>query len=189
MVQESAPLTAPAALAKNGSDASHDALLAEFERARRDKSDWPLRYKLKPLSRYAKQTPHWEALEQSVLDELARHDGKKRPGSVAQRLGLNVPSFKFSLMLHGRARGRKEPLMLWLQGDDKNPNLKTEVVASGLKPSDDLTQLAAWLARATKAEPITWAWGSAKLATNLRGKHRDAIMAWLKGERAVPAPD
>lgn len=78
VVQEAAPLTALAALAKDGSDESHDALLAEFDRARRDKSDWPLRYKLKRLGRYAKQTPHWKALEASVQRELARRDA--RPG-------------------------------------------------------------------------------------------------------------
>lgn len=66
VVQETAPLTALAALAKDGSEASHDALLAEFDRARQDKSDWPLRYKLKRLGRYAKPTPHWKALERSV---------------------------------------------------------------------------------------------------------------------------
>lgn len=78
VVQEAAPLTALAALAKDGSEASHDALLAEFERARKDKSDWPLRYKLKRLGRYAKQTPHWLALEESVQRELARRGGKRR---------------------------------------------------------------------------------------------------------------
>lgn len=88
VVQEAAPLTALAALAKDGSEASHDALLAEFERARREKSDWALRYKLERLGRYAKQTPHWEALERSVLDELARREGRKeRPSNYKSERG------------------------------------------------------------------------------------------------------
>ena len=186
VVQQSAPLTALAALAKDGSDASHDALLAEFERARQDKSDWALRSKLKRLGRYAKQTPHWEALERSVADELARRDGKKQSGSLAQRLGLNVPLLRFSLTLTGRARGQKQLITLWLQGDDRHSNFRSQSLH--LKVPEDFTQLGAWLPRVTKAERITWNWDDAQLVTNLRGKHREAMLAWLKGELPLPAP-
>lgn len=188
VVQEAAPLTALAALAKEGSDASHDALLAEFERARNDKSDWPLRYKLKRLGRYAKKSPHWEALEQSVLEELARRDGAKESGSIAQRLGLNVALLSFSLQLTGRARGRNKPITLWLQGDDRHPNFKSQAMEVTPKPPQDFTQIAAWLAKITKADRITWNWAEARLTTNLRGKHRDAMIAWLKGDAKSPAP-
>ena len=198
VVQEAAPLTALAALAKDGSDASHDALLAEFERARRDKSDWALRYKLKRLGRYAKQTPHWEALERSVVDELARRDGKKQSGSLAQRLGLNVPLLRFSLTLTGRregrgdsdagrARGQKQLITLWLQGDDRHPNFKSQSLE--LKVPEDFTQLGAWLPRVTKSERITWNWEDAQLVTNLRGRHREAMLAWLSGKASAAAPD
>jgi hypothetical protein len=188
VVQEAAPLTALAALAKDGSDESHDALLAEFERARNDKSDWPLRYKLKRLGRYAKKTAHWDALEKSVLEELERRDGAKEAGSLAQRLGLNVPLLSFSLTLHGRAKGKKENIMLWLQGDDRYPSFKSQALELSSKPPQDFTQTAAWLAKITKSERITWNWDEAKLTTNLRGKHRDAIMAWLKGEQESATP-
>lgn len=188
VVQEAAPLTALAALAKDGSDESHDALLAEFERARNDKSDWPLRYKLKRLGRYAKKTPHWEALEQSVADELERRDGAKEAGSLAQRLGLNVPLLSFSLTLTGRAKGKRELISLWLQGDDRHPNFKSQALKLDAQPPKDFTQTAAWLTKVTKAERITWNWDEAKLTTNLRGKHRDAIIAWLKGEQASAVP-
>ena len=184
VVQEAAPLTALAALAKDGSDASHDALLGEFERARRDKSDWALRYKLKRLGRYAKQTPHWEALERSVVQELERRDGKKQAGSLAQRLGLNVPLLRFSLTLTGRARGQKERIFLWLQGDAQQPNYKSQ--SQQLKVPEDFTQLGPWLTRVTKSERITWDWNAARLVTNLRGKHREAMLAWLKGEASSP---
>jgi hypothetical protein len=186
VVQEAAPLTALAVLAKDGSDASHDALLAEFERARKDKSDWPLRYKLKRLSRYAKKTSHWEALEKSVLEELARRDGDKEPGSLAKRLGLNVPLLSFSLQLTGRAKGKKELITLWLQGDDRSPNFKSQTLELTPKPPQDFTQTAAWLTKVTKAERITWHWDDARLTTNLRGKNRDAMLDWLKGLSPSP---
>ncbi|MDP1823623.1 MAG: hypothetical protein Q8L48_10285 [Archangium sp.] len=189
VVQEAAPLTALAALAKDGSEASHDALLAEFERARRDKSDWALRYKLKRLGRYAKHTPHWDALEQAVQAELARRDGAKQSGSLAQRLGLNVPLLRFSLTLTGRARGEKERPWLWLQGDDRHPNFKSQALKLDSQPPQDFTQVAAWLTRVTKTGHLTWDWAGAKLVTNLRGKHRDAMVAWLKGERSSPADE
>jgi hypothetical protein len=186
VVQEAAPLAALAALAKDGSDSSHDALVAEFERARRDKSDWALRHKLKRLGRYAKQTPHWEALERSVVEELARRDGKKQSGSLAQRLGLNVPWLRFSLTLSGRARGQKRLITLWLQGDDRHANFKSQSLQ--LKVPEDFTQLGAWLPHVTKAERITWDWDGARLVTNLRGRHREAMLAWLKGEASSAAP-
>lgn len=184
VVQEEAPLTALAALAKDGSDESHDALLAEFERARRDQSDWPLRYKLKRLGRYAKQTPHWEALEASVQQELARRDGAKESGSYAQRLRLNVPLLRFSLQLRGRVQGKKD-LFVWLQADDRHPNYKSQALELSPKPPEDFTRVAAWLAAVTKAQRISWDWEGARLTTNVRGKQREAMLAWLKGERVT----
>ena len=186
VVQEAAPLTALAALAKEGSDASHDALLAEFDRARCSKSDWALRSKLKRLGRYAKQTPHWEALERSVAEELGKRGAAKQSGSLAQRLGLSVPLLRFSLTLTGRAKGHKR-INLWLQGDDRHPDDKSQSVQLEVPP--DFTQLGPWLGRVTKSEHITWDWEGARLVTNLRGKHRDAIVEWLKGERPSPRPD
>ncbi|MFZ5441420.1 MAG: hypothetical protein ACOZQL_15535 [Myxococcota bacterium] len=192
-VAAEAPLTALAALAKDGSDASYDALLAELARARASETDWPLRYKLKRLGRYAKQNEHWRALEALVKQELARRDGSKVEGSLAQRLGLHVPLLKFYLQVDGvktkpRASSKRSSVFLIVSGNDFTQSLPSQVLGLDSKPPKDFTETPAWLAKVTKAERITWDWERAIVRSNLRGRHRDAMLDWLRGRRPSPAP-
>lgn len=184
-VAADAPLTALAALARDGSDASYDALVAEFERARASESDWPLRYKLKRLGRYAKPSEHWKALETSVKQELARRDGKKAEGSLAQKLGLHVPLLDFYLQVDGRKPGGKT-VMLILSGNDQHQHLPSQAIGLDSKPPRDFLQVRAWLTRVTKREAVTWEWDRAVVRSNLRGKYRDAMLDWVRGLRPKP---
>lgn len=196
-VAADAPLTALAALARDGSDASYDALLAEYERARTSEGEWPLRYKLRRLGRYAKPGEHWRSLEALVKQELARRDGKKAEGSLAQRLGLHVPLLDFYLQVDGRKtprakRGVTKPgdrsVFLILSGNDHNQNLPSQVLGLDSKPPRDFTEAPAWLAKVTKSERVTWDWERAIVRSNLRGKYRDAMLAWVRGLRPTPVP-
>ena len=185
-VGDEAPLTALAALAKEGSDESADALVAEFERARTNPSEWALKYKLKRLGRYAKPTAHWKALEESVKQELNRRDGKKAEGSLAQRLGLHVPLLDFHLQVTGRKPKQDKRVLLIIAGNDHNGHLPTQALGLISKPPADFLKVRAWLARVTKAEQVTWDWDEVEVKSNLRGKYRDAMVAWLRGERKSP---
>ena len=120
-----------------------------------------------------------------MLQELARRDRARQSGSLAQRLELNVPLLHFSITLTGRVRGQKQEAWAWLLGDDRALSAtRSQALHVDQPPPEDFTQLPAWLARTA-----TWSWDTARVRTNLRGKHRAAMLAWLKGDRPSPAPD
>lgn len=190
-VSDDAPLVVLAALAHDGSETSHDALLAEFERARTAKDDWALRYKLKRIWRYAKQNAHMAALDATVKAELAARDGKKAEASLAKKLGLNVELLKFFLEVDGARPKQSRPVHLIISADDRHSNLPTQ--ALGLderdKPPRDFLKVRDWLSAVTKREKIVWNWDLVRVTTNLRGKHRDAMVEWLRGLRETPTAD
>jgi hypothetical protein len=188
-VSDSAPLVVAAALARDGSDASADALVAEYERARASQDEWALRYKLKRLGRYAKQNATWKALEESVKQELARRDGKKAEASLAKQLGLHVPLLDFYVQVNGRKENQLRAVMLIISGNDRHGNLPTQALGLESKPPRDFTKVRAWLAKVTKLERVMWEWEDAIVRSNLRGKYRDAMLAWLRSERRGPTPD
>jgi hypothetical protein len=106
-VAGSSPIVVAAALARDGSEASHDALMAEFERARREaSSEWELRYKLKRIARYATRNVQWKALEAAVHGELdAREAAAAADERTAARiLGLEVKLLAFSASLFWHLR-------------------------------------------------------------------------------------
>jgi hypothetical protein len=187
-VSDDAPLVVLAALAHDGSEASHDALLAEFERARNAKDDWALRYKLKRIWRYAKQNAHLAALDATVRQELAARDGVKAESSVAKKLGLNVELLKFYLEVRGTKPKQSRGVMLIVSADDRHSNLPTQALGVEDKPPRDFLKVREWLASVTRREKIAWVWDEASVRTNLRGKYRDAMVEWLRGLRESPRP-
>lgn len=188
-VSDDAPLVVLAALANDGSETSHDALLAEFERARTAKDDWALRYKLKRIWRYAKQNTHMSALDATVKAELASREGKKAETSLAKKLGLNVDLLKFFLEVDGtRPKQQSRPVHLIISANDLHSGLPTQ--ALGLderdKPPRDFLKVREWLASVTRKEKIEWNWDLVRVTTNLRGKHREAMVEWLRSQRESP---
>jgi hypothetical protein len=185
-VSDDAPLVVLAALAHDGSETSHDALLAEFERARTAKDDWALRYKLKRIWRYAKQNAHMQALDATVKAELAARDGVKAETSLAKKLGLNVELLKFFLEIDGaKPKGARE-VHLIISADDRSSGLPTQALGVDEKPPRDFLKVRDWFSAVTRRERIEWNWAAVRIRTNLRGKHRDAMVEWLRGERASP---
>jgi hypothetical protein len=185
-VSDDAPLVVLAALAHDGSETSHDALLAEFERARTSKDDWALRYKLKRIWRYAKQNAHMQALDATVKAELASRDGVKAESSIAKKLGLNVELLKFFLEIDGsKPKGARE-VHLIISADDRHSGLPTQALGVEDKPPRDFLKVRDWFSSVTKRERITWHWDTVRIRTNLRGKHRDAMVEWLRGDRPSP---
>lgn len=166
-VSDDAPLVALVALGKDASDESYDALMAEFERARTASDDWALRYKLKRLARYATSSPHLEALDTAVKQELERRDGVKMEGSLAQRLGLNVDLLSFFLEVQGRKPKQTRDVSLIISGNDRHSGLPTQALGR---------------------EKIEWDWAEARVKTNLRGKYREAMVEWVRGLRDKPIP-
>jgi hypothetical protein len=179
-------LVVAAALAKDGGEASADALMADFERARADDDDWALRYKLKRLSKYAKATPEWKALSRAVADELARRDGVKAETSCALKLGVGVPLCEYSLSMPG-TRGNS----VWVTISDRAQQVSLSISTGApvgerdLGSTDVLAFPAALAAYASRAK-VSWKWGEARVRTSLRGKKRELMLAWLKGERTPP---
>jgi hypothetical protein len=188
-VSDDAPLVVAAALARDGSEASADALVADYERARASDDEWALKYKLKRLGRYAKQNATWQALEESVKRELARRDGKKAVGSLAQQLGLHVPLLDFYVQVNGHKPKQRRGVMLIISGNDHHGHLPTQALGLESKPPADFTRVRAWLAKVTRAERVTWDWDEAIVRSNLRGQYRDAMLAWLKSEQKRPTPE
>lgn len=187
-VSDDAPLVALVALGKDGTDESYDALMAEFERARTATDDWALRYKLKRLARYAKASKHLEALDTAVKQELERRDGKKMEGSLAQRLGLNVDLLSFYLEVRGRKPKQTRGVWMIISGNDRFSGLPTQALGLDDPPPKDFLLVRDWLAKTTKREKVEWLWGEARVKTNLRGKHREAMVQWLRGLRDAPKP-
>ncbi|MFO0595400.1 MAG: hypothetical protein U0228_08850 [Myxococcaceae bacterium] len=187
-VSDDAPLVVLAALAHDGTETSHDALLAEFGRARAAKSDWALRYKLKRITRYAKPNAHLAALEATVKAELEARDGVKAEHSLAKKLGLNVDLLKFYLEVHGTRPRQTREVFLIISADDRGTGLPTQALGVDDKPPRDFLKVRDWLATVTRKEKVAWNWDAVRLRTNLRGKHRDAMVAWLRGQRETPLP-
>ncbi len=187
-VSDDAPLVALVALGKDASDESYDALMAEFERARTASDDWALRYKLKRLARYATSSPHLEALDTAVKQELERRDGVKMEGSLAQRLGLNVDLLSFFLEVQGRKPKQTRDVSLIISGNDRHSGLPTQALGLDSPPPKDFLLVRDWLAKTTRREKIEWAWAEARVKTNLRGKYREAMVEWVRGLRDKPIP-
>lgn len=183
------PLVVAAALAKDGSDASHDALMADFERARAGEDDWPLRYKLKRLSKYAKPNAAWKALEAAVKRELERRDGllANDTQNVARQLGLDLPLLKWSLYLRGSGG-----TMIWVSINDQHSSAGLQYLRrDGSREPDlqDIRSLPARLKEIAERDKLTWNWGEAQISTNLRGAKRAAMLEWAQGKRPSPALD
>lgn len=181
-----APLVVDAALAKDGSEASYDALMAELARALADTDDWQLRHKLKRLKRYARPTPRWQALDAMVDGELRRRtDAMAARPTFAKALGLELPLLGWSIELRGSG-GRH----VWLLIEDDGANLQLEYRrADGSREPQptDVRALPQVLAQLAERDGFRWNWSEPLVRTNLRGKKREQFLAWLRGERPSPS--
>jgi hypothetical protein len=179
------PRVIAAALAKDGSEASHDALLAEFERARRDSHEWDLRHKLKKIARYARKNAAWASLEAAVHGELASRDEATAAdeGIAARKLGLELPLLRWSL--HLRSNGGQS---VWVIIDDRRRSMSFQYLGrdGARSPRPDVLALPKVLAELAVRDQLTWAWSNARVTTNLRGRKRDAMFEWVQGKRASP---
>jgi hypothetical protein len=179
------PRVIAAALAKDGSEASHDALLEEFERARRDAREWDLRYKLKRIARYARKNAAWASLEAAVHGELSSRDEATAAdeGIAARRLGLDLPLLRWSLYLRSDT-----PNSVWVIIDDRRRSLSFQYLGEGSarEPKPDVLDLPRVLAALARRDALTWAWSTARVTTNLRGRKREAMFEWVQGRRPAP---
>lgn len=177
-VQCGAPVVVCAALAKDGSEASFDALMAELERARDGRDDWALRYKLNRLHRYAKPGPAFEAFQGAVDAAMNRRDAKKAESSYAKKLGLHVPLLELSVWLVPVKGPGK---FAWVSVSDRHESFSLQTTDDRPKVTD-IKKVPAWLAKLG----VKWDWAGARVRTNLRGKHRTAMLEWLEGKRRSP---
>jgi hypothetical protein len=53
----------------------------------------------------------------------------------------------------------------------------------------DVRTLPAALQAIARRDGFSWSWSTATVRTNLRGKKRDALLAWMRGERPSPRVD
>jgi hypothetical protein len=182
-VADDAPLVVLAALAKDGSAESYDALMAEYERARAGKSDWGLRYKLNRLERYATHNEHWEAFSAAVSEQLQRREEKSAAHGCARRLGLRVPALELRVFLSTHGRG-----YVWITISDKRGRFEVQCEPATPRPPDDVRELAAWLTAFTRKHRLSFDWEAADPTCSLRGREREALLSWLRGERETPTP-
>lgn len=180
-----APVVVCAALARDGSEASFDALMAELERARDGRDDWALRYKLNRLHRYAKKGAAWDAFQAAVDAAMGRREAKKAETGVAKSLGLHVPLLELSVHVRAQAGG-----WLWLSVSDRHETMSLQSDFTKYRAVTKAAELASRFQEIVKGAKLKFDWAQdVAVRTNLRGKHRAAMLDWLAGKRASPVAD
>ena len=193
-----------AVLATDASDASIDALLPHFARAAKERGrGLDL---LEQLETHARPTPGMKAMLAEVRTMLAERNAVSPFIALARRIGLgDVPAFWFDAYF-GSAATHEDAIPLVQayvgldsrRGDAFSVNLTRSrpgrgahaatVFGSDALHRDDLgvgrceaDELPEFLARAASKLKTTWSIDPAGIRTNLRGKKRDRLVAWLAG--------
>jgi hypothetical protein len=190
------------ALALDGSETSCDALLPHFAGAANTGSGELDRLAL--LQKHAADTPAMRALLGQVKARLATREALSPALALAASLGLDVQTFWFDVGLHSFEPD--ETRVSRFQGgarvDSRSPRwfdvwmgeVNTSSLASrhtrfvgtqggadgfglGTCSAGDLPK---WIASAAQLLGITWR--SLEPRTNLRGKKKEALHAWLRGD-------
>lgn len=194
-----------AALVADGSEASIDALLPRFHRASTEK-DKGLDL-LDRLRTHAADTPPVRAM----LAEIERLLDAREATSPALALAAVIPglgevdSFWATVYLSSveERRGGVGRVQGHIRIDSRSPSWLSVSVTEGevgewrstsfdeRELDEDQLELGrcegpglpAWLARAEKTLDIKWSWDGMPIRTGLRGKKRDALLAWLRSGR------
>ncbi len=188
-VAASMPVVVAAALAKDGSEASRDALMLEFHRAVNAEDRWGLQYKLKRLGRYATKNAAWCSFENAVAGALNARDEVLVQNSFAKELGLRVKLLTLSMQVDGFETGQG-PAWLWLRIDDKQQtiDLQSTPNRSFASPKSAL-EIPGLIAEVTRRHSLLFRWSEARTRSSLRGKNLEALVAWVRGLRESPLPD
>jgi hypothetical protein len=99
---------------------------------------------------------------------------------------VGVPLCEYSLSMPG-TRGNS----VWVTISDRAQQVSLSISTGApvgerdLGSTDVLAFPAALAAYASRAK-VSWKWGEARVRTSLRGKKRELMLAWLKGERTPP---
>jgi hypothetical protein len=113
----SPPLGALAALVRDGSDESFDALIAEFQRVSEAHDLRGLKM-FGRLRRYAANKSRWDEFAEAVDETVRLTTSERENTSFASRLGMRVPAVKFSFFVS--SKGARSVSALVLVSDDRN---------------------------------------------------------------------
>ncbi|GMU61094.1 MAG: hypothetical protein AMXMBFR34_28570 [Myxococcaceae bacterium] len=209
---ERAPLDLLAVLAADGSEASVDALVPCFSRAHQERSgllDW-----LERLKTHAAKTQAMDTLLASVRARLQERNDTSPALDFARSLGLDVAKLSVRVSLGStaltaghvpRVQGSvtlDSTSATWLSVHLAVLDGPTGTVSGGTSFTNeklwgdqlelggcDAAGLPRWLARAQKRLGITWSQPPSFVGGTLRGKKRDAFVAWLFGPSRARGPD
>jgi hypothetical protein len=202
---EEAPVDLLAVLAIDASEASVDALLPHVERAAREK-DRGLDL-LQRLRTHARSTPTLDALLARVEGLLEAREAASPALLLARELGFgevetfwfftlfgstgldrsNVPVYQVSLRVDSREAD-------WLSVHVSGPvgmELRIPGTSFGADAvhRDELglgrcaaSELPQWLARSARKLGVTWSLSQVDPSTSVRGKKRERLARWLRGE-------
>lgn len=190
-----------AALAVDGSEASCDALLPHFVHAAKAGDEHLSR--LTMLEKHASDTPGMRALLAQVGQRLEQREAQSPALALAAHLGFEVDSFWFEVGLHSREPNQHAVSRLqggvrvdsrkarwfdvWLGEVDGFASAgRHSRFGSGGVGRDELglgvctpQDLPRWIASTAQKLGVTWR--SVEPRTNLRGKKKEALHAWLRG--------
>ena len=171
-----------ALLVRDGSDESFDALVAEFSRAEAAQNVPALKM-LARQGRYARDSRHWTDFSELLKGALAEVTQKRGRTSYAHRLGLRAPLLNLSFHVSALAPSR---LFAIVVVSDENRKLFANYGQGGVSVDEadnkvkDVRQLATWLQGLVRSRRAKWNWAATRIRTNLRGRERAAVLAWLK---------
>jgi hypothetical protein len=195
---EEAPLEMLAVLAADGSEASLDALLPHFDRATRRGDDSLNQLAL--LRPHAADRPALTALLDEVDRMIAAREARSPALELGRALGIEARSLAFDVILDSveesdDGRPLVEGLLwvdsrraAWMGATLKRPGRVggTSWTTGGVVEdalgvgSAEAAELPAWVARAATRLGITFQ--LEPRAPSLRGRERERIAAWLRGE-------
>jgi hypothetical protein len=205
---ERPPADMLAVLTIDASEASADALMPHFARAARDR-DGTLDL-LERLERHARDTPAMKAMFERVRALLADRNASSPALDLARRIGIGevdtfwfsgylgstqpnehrVPHVQSNLTIDSRGGdtfsvsvSRSGGGVSWVGTKFNQDKIHRDDLGLGRCEPDDLP---AWLARAATSLDITWGFDEMGIRTNLRGKKRDRLLGWLRGEPDQP---
>jgi hypothetical protein len=191
-----------AVLAADGSDESVDALMPHFVRAARAQTGLEL---LERLRTHAAATPAVQAMLHKVEQLLAERSATSPVLALAPLLGLAADLDE--LWFHGYfssvatndsrialAHGQLDVdsrSAAWLSVsvvlNDRGAHRSSSFNNTKVWRDDfglgtaELLDVPRYLARAATALGVAWSWDSLSLRTQLRGRNREAVAAWIRG--------
>ncbi|MFT3839969.1 MAG: hypothetical protein QM723_23480 [Myxococcaceae bacterium] len=75
---------------------------------------------------------------------------------------------------------------MWISISDKRQRYEVQCSPKKPEPPKDVRELASWFQEHSRKNRLSYDWEAASPTCSLRGKERDALLGWLRGERAKP---